>query len=73
MAEWFKAAVLKIAKGSYVFLMGINNHELFRLPRVIQNNIHRDFWVTHYPSSLCNESGNIKNTFINAENSIKDL
>ena len=42
--------------------MGTNNHELFRLPRVIQNNIHRDFWVTHYPSSLCNESGNIKNT-----------
>ena len=41
--------------------MGTSNHELFRLPRVIQSNTHKDFWVTHYPSSLCNESGSIEN------------
>lgn len=41
--------------------MGTCNHVLFTLPRVIQSNTHKNFWVTHYPSSLCNESGDIKN------------
>jgi len=42
--------------------MGTSNHGLFNLPRVIESQTHKDFWVMHYPSSLCNESGDIKNT-----------
>ena len=37
-----------------------NSEEIFSLPRVIKSNEHKDFWIKHYPMSLCPPVGNIE-------------
>ena len=41
--------------------IGRKDQDLFNLPRVIRDNSHKDFWIKHYPISLCKEDEEIKN------------